>query len=221
MSISSRARKTHGRPGKSQIYRQGFVNLVHHLLAAGYLRLERTLLRDQEEPAITGFLVREIRKYIESPEAPKWAHSFAVHDDPPIDFPGTAGKLRPRVDIEMERIQPGPRPRFQFEAKRLYTGTSVSEYLGKNGLRNFLSGRYAAEHEDAGMLGYVQTQPVHDWVARIEKRMEDNHKELLLDDVTGGAWQRRTDPGLESSFSSLHRRPGKSILIHHTFLTCC
>lgn len=220
MSIRSSAGKSRARIGKNQLYRQSFVNHVHQLIAAGYSRMERAPLRDQEEPAITGFLVREIRQYIESQEAPEWAHSFAVHDDPPINYRDTTGRSRPRADIEMERTQPGPRARFQFEAKRLYRGSSVSEYLGQNGLQNFLSGRYAAEHEDAGMIGYVQAQPVHDWVARIEKRMEDNRKELLLD-AKGEAWQPRADPWLESSFSSLHRRPGKAILIHHTFLTCC
>jgi hypothetical protein len=182
--------------------------------------LDRSVLRDQEEPAITGFLVQEMRRYIESPQAPSWAVRFAVHDDPPINHPGTAGKRRPRVDIEMERIQQGPRPRFQFEAKRLYTRNSVREYLGEDGLLSFLAGRYAAEHQDAGMIGYVQVPPVRDWIGRIQERMERSRKDLSLEDE-GDAWQSRADPQLQSSYSSFHLRLGRPIRIHHTFLECC
>jgi hypothetical protein len=193
---------------------------VHQLLAEGYAQLDRVALWDQEEPTITGLLVKEIRRFIERSDAPSWAATFAVHDDPPIEYPGTLGKSRPRVDIEMERVQPGPRPRFQFEAKRLYTSASVGEYLGKEGLQNFLSGRYAAEHIDGGMLGYVQTRSVEEWVALIQKRMDAARIRLLLD-PQGVIWQTREDPRLENSYSSLHRRRGASIRIHHTFLECC
>jgi hypothetical protein len=220
MSIRSSADIAGGRPGNSEVYRQSFVEHVHELLAAGYSGLDRSVLRDQEEPAITGFLIKEIRRYIESSEAPAWAVSFAVHDDPPLDHPGTTGKRRPRVDIEMERVQRGTRPRFQFEAKRLHTRDSVREYLGEGGLLSFLTGRYAAEHEDAGMIGYVQAPPVHEWVARIQKRMEGARKELSMN-AEGEAWRSRTDPRLQSSYESLHLRPGRPIRIHHTFLECC
>ena len=220
MSIRSSASRHRGRPGSRRVYRESFLKNVHQLLAAGYSRLERPLLRDQEEPAITGFLVREIRGFIESAEAPSWAIRFAIHDDPPIDSPGAIGKARPRVDIEMERVQPGPRPRFQFEAKRLYRNNSVGEYLGEAGLQNFLSGRYAAEHDDAGMIGYIQVQPVQSWIMKIQERMEDARKELLLEEQ-GDIWQSRADPFIESSYSSVHLRPGRPIRIHHTFLTCC
>jgi hypothetical protein len=176
-------------------------------------------LQNQEEPAITGFLVQEIRCFLESAGAPTWAAKFTVHDDPPINRPGTAGKTRPRVDFEIERIQFGPRPRFQFEAKRLYDKNSVSEYIGERGLGCFLSGRYAAGHADAGMLGYVQAQTVRDWVAKIQKRMEYARRELYLGEQQE-VWQTRADPSFEDSFSSLHNRPGKPIRIHHTFLRC-
>jgi hypothetical protein len=190
------------------------------LLAAGYARLNRSILQNQEEPAITGFLVQEIRSFLESMEAPAWAARFTVHDDPPINHPGTAGTSRSRVDLEIERAQHGPRPRFQFEAKRLYNKDSVSEYLGEGGLGCFLSGRYAAGHDDAGMLGYVQAQTARDWVAKIQKRMEGKRRNLLLDEQED-IWQTRADPSFECSYSSLHNRPGKPIRIHHTFLACC
>jgi len=220
MSIRSRGGGNLGQPGENQVYRQSFIAHVHQLLAAGYSRLDRSALRDQEEPAITGFLVREIRRYLEGPMAPPWAQAFTVHDDPPVEFPGTAGRSRPRVDIELERVQPGPRPRFQFEAKRLCRKGSIGEYFGKDGLQNFLSGRYAGEHEDAGMLGYVQVQPVQDWVEKVRLRMEETPEELLID-AGGEAWRSRADPQLMHSYSSFHRRPWKLLRVHHTFLECC
>lgn len=220
MSIRSSTDRSRGRPGKSEIYRRSFVAHVHELLAGGYSQLDRSRLKEQEEPAITGFLVQEIRRYIESPEAPPWAWMFTVHDDPPIHHVDKAGKARPRVDIEMERAQPGPHPRFQFEAKRLYSKDSIREYLGKGGLLSFLTGRYAAEHEDAGMIGYVQVPPTQDWVAGIQERMESSRQELSIDGE-GEAWLSRADPRLESSYSSVHLRSGQPLRIHHTFLECC
>jgi hypothetical protein len=124
------------------------------------------------------------------------------------------------VDIELERIQPGLRPRFQFEAKRLYRKWSIDEYVGKDGLQNFLSGRYAAEHADAGMLGYVQVQPVQKWIGKIQHRMEDQSREFFIE-AREDAWRPRADSEFEHSFSSLHRRPGGPVQIHHTFLECC
>ena len=219
MSIRSSADLIRGRPAENRIYRQSFVRRVHQLIAAGHSRLEWTNLRDQEEPTITGLLVKEMRQYIESSRAPSWAATLAVHDDPPIEYAGKVGRARPRVDIEFERIQPGPRPRFQFEAKRLNRAESVGEYLGKDGMGSFLSGRYAAKHGEAGMLGYVQLQPAQTWIVKIQRRMEESRKALYLD-MEGDIWQLRTDPWFENSYSSFHRRPGRPIRIHHIFLEC-
>ena len=105
-----------GAAGRGRDLPAGFVSRCHELLAAGYARLDRSVLQHEEEPAITGFLVRELRNFVESPEAPAWAARFAVLDDPPLNHLATAGKSRPRVDLEFEITQRGPRPRFQFEA---------------------------------------------------------------------------------------------------------
>jgi len=220
MSIRRSVERFRAQAGARQVYQRSFVAHVHQLLAAGFSQLEPKTLRDQEEPAITGLLVKAIRHYLEGPAAPQWSIAFAVHDDPPVEYQNRTGRARPRVDIELERAQPGRRPRFQFEAKRLYRGDSINEYLGEDGLLSFLSGKYAAEHEDAGMLGYVQEQPVRDWVARIQQRMKDGADGFFLD-ARKGTWRSRADPELEHSYSSLHMRAGRLLLIHHTFLECC
>lgn len=217
MSIRSRSSRSFAWPAGGRLYRQSFVRHVHQLVAAGYRRLDKSTLSHQEETVITGLLVREIRNYVEGPMAPTWAASFAVHDDPPIESFGRLGRSRPRVDIELERVLPGPRPRFQFEAKRLYRWTSVSDYLGTGGLQNFTSGTYATGHADAGMLGYVQARSVQEWVDQIQERMEAMRQKLLLG-LEGSAWSTRSYPELDNSYASLHQRSEGMIAIHHTFL---
>jgi hypothetical protein len=177
-------------------------------------------LKDKEEPAITGLLVKAIRDAIDGKERLTWAARYAVHDDLPINDGPKEGKKRPRVDIEVESTQPVPHPRFQFEAKLLHRSDSVAEYVGPRGLGCFLSGQYASGHDDAGMLGYVQNGGVPDWVDKICGKLESDRAKYNLS-PRGACWKERPAvPGLEFSYQSTHMRTGKSIDIHHTFLVC-
>ena len=129
------------------------------------------------------------------------------------------GKERPRVDIEMERTQRGPHPRFQFEAKKLPVShkDAVGEYLGQNGLGCFLSGQYAISHDDAGMLAYIQSGSVADWVEKVKTRLE---KERDACDLIGEWTKARIIRDVEHCFCSAHgrKRIGKDLVVYHSFL---
>jgi hypothetical protein len=90
--------------------------------------------------------------------------------------PPRKAKRRPRIDIEILYVKRGPRPRFQFEAKRLGLENHVGDYLGKEGLGCFETGQYARDSDDAGMLGYVQKDTCDGWAGKIERSL---HKDRV------------------------------------------
>jgi hypothetical protein len=133
----------------------------------GYRELNVVDYANSEEPTITGEMVRVMREVLERESSPKWVEYYSIHDDPPLNVPDRRGTRRPRVDIEVERVNRGPRPRLRFEAKRLGTNHPVGAYLGDDGLGCFTSGRYPLTHPEAGMIGYVQSDDETSWSEKI------------------------------------------------------
>jgi hypothetical protein len=203
-----------------QELRWAFVRRCHDLLAMGYARLDPSSLRVAEETEVTGDLVDAIRSVTEDPESPSWVAHYECADDPPLTTPGRKGKRRRRVDLAFVRTQQGPRPRFQVEAKRLYCSASLSEYLGSDGLQRILNGDYAAEHPDAGMLGYVQTETPAVWAAKLEERLGqvDGLYAVRRD---GEFRQVIVSRRLWHTYRSCHDRSsvGFPVDIYHTLLT--
>jgi hypothetical protein len=199
-----------GRPGGAAAYRRRFVKTVHRVLAEGHRRLvATTTLVQKEETAITGLLVDEIVALLESRDCPQGAEHFAVHDDRPESGDDVEGRRRPRIDIVVERTGRGPRPRFHFEAKRLNRSGSVAEYVGERGMGCFLSGKYAKDEPDAGMLGYVQRDTPEDWAARLATKL-----------ARVGWAQHSLDASLLHSYRSSHTRYGRPFEIFHMLLVC-
>ena len=204
-------------------YHKAFRRQVFELLRRGYERLDSLAFQDSDEEDITGELVREIRNVIEDRSSLSWAH-YAIHDDPRINAPNRLGKRRLRLDIEFERTCVGKHPRYPFEAKRLSSQThaKMDKYLGPDGLRQFLSGNYASEQDEAGMLGYVQSETPSDWAERAHHTfMKDTEMlQLCLD----GNWKRVDNlASLDNCYRSKHNRPsvGKPITLFHVFLSFC
>ncbi|MDO9543415.1 MAG: hypothetical protein Q7J98_14000 [Kiritimatiellia bacterium] len=193
-----------------------------HLIAEGYARMDKAVFASEQEPAITGELVREIRIYMESAnDTPAWVDCYSIHDDPPLSVSGKLGKFRPRVDIEFECVAKGPRPRLRFEAKRLNstTGHTVARYLGKEGLGCFLSGRYPMTHGEAGMLGYVQSDDEVTWAKRIETMLRrEEGKHAVMDPPFT---RKYLCPLLLHYYASQHRRlyGNAPVIIHHILLS--
>ena len=178
-------------------------------------------LSTEEEPSITGLIVERMRGFLESPTAPRWAARLAVHDDPPLSVGGLRGKRRPRIDIEVESVIAGPRPRFHFEAKRLYRSESAAEYVGEDGLGSFVAERYAQGHPAAGMLAYVQSDSVQGWVKKLASKLDAERSATGLPS-RGAVWEAFKPPDHDlPSFRSVHQRKSAPITLFHTFLACC
>lgn len=205
-------------------YRSVFRRQVFELLRRGYERLDSPDFQDSEEEDITGELIREIRNVTEDRSGPSWVSSYAIHDDPRINAPDRLGNRRLRLDIEFERTCSGKHPRYPFEAKRLSSRTyaTMEKYFGPDGLRQFLSGNYASEHDEAGMLGYVQSETPSDWARKAHDTFVKNTEILHL--CFNGNWKPVDNLAkFDNCYCSKHNRPsvGKPISLFHVFLSFC
>ena len=222
--MSIRSQSSTGQSSRSAnrpVYTASFRVHVHGLVQMGYQRLNPAMHAQSEEPEITGELVRAIRKAMEGTKAPRWVTRYAVHDDPPQNVNNLLGKKRPRVDIEFERTQRGPRPRYQFEAKRLKDNSSLSDYLGRDGLGCFLDGRYGVGQPEGGMLGYVQKDDESVWAEKLAVRLSGNQG---IRPLRGGKGLTRVmmANGPRHTYQTTHVRVDSSeVTISHTFLRFC
>jgi len=202
--------------------RASFVEHVHTIVANGYALLDPVKLAKEHEPVITGDLAKRMTEFAEDPGGPDWARHYEIHDDPPQNVAGRRGKHRPRVDLEIVLVsgQSGNRPRFQFEAKRLYRDTSVGDYVGKKGLGMILEGTYAHEHHNAGMLGYVQSRSAKEWADEIGAKLNSDKRKYEI--CEGGDFRPfRTNAIPKDLYRSRHERKtaASPISVSHVFLT--
>ena len=222
MSIRSRCTARLATSSNTPLYTLAFRRRVHQLILMGYQRLDPPTFRDREEPDISGELARATREARGAADAPSWASRYTVHDDPPQHASDRFGKARRRVDIALERVERGRCPRFQFEAKRLQSSSSVGQYLGSSGLGCFLTGEYAASHPMAGMLGYVQAEDEPTWACRIKTRLERSPRKYGL--RSDGSWTRvRLVQGLEYTYHTRHDRSRSlpPVDVSHVLLRFC
>lgn len=137
------------------------------LIARGYARINPTMFATAEEDTITGELTKEMKAAMEEETSPDWTQHYSVAEQVRANTPEKEGKSRPIVDIEFERHKPGHRPRLRFEAKRLGPNHNAAKYFGSGGLEAFVTGYYDRTHEDAGMLGYVQSLTESEWASKL------------------------------------------------------
>jgi hypothetical protein len=205
----------------SKEYQKAFREYVFKLLKMGYDRLNAPSLKDSEEEDITGEIVREINEILDDRGSPSWVRSLAVHEELRINEPGRRGKRRKRVDIEFEWVCHCPRHHYPFEAKRLCINTHpIGEYVGAAGLGEFLSGNYASDRIEAGMIGYVQSGTPEFWAAKAQKKFEKVPE--LIQACSDGNWTDVTIiDELSHCFRSKHHRitEKRPITLYHVFLT--
>lgn len=203
-------------------YLERFVADAHVIVAEGFSRLRPADLASKEEPDISGLIVKSCRQWFDDPGSPEWTKSYFVTEEKHEDRSALQGMKRPRIDIHIETSEPRPRPRFVFEAKRLYRSDSVAEYVGKKGLGALCDGTYAAEAPAAGMLGYVQEGAANDRARQIEVKLGRERRRHGLP-ARGPVWTELVlDARLGTTRRSRHARADRTpIDIYHSFLKCC
>jgi len=200
-------------------FREAFVRKCHRLLGLAYNKLDHASLRTAEETEITGELARTMEEVLDSIPPPRGMRNLVVFDDPPQNTGRRRGRKRLRVDIEVRAVEVGPKPRFRFEAKRLTSNRSIFAYLGKDGLQMYIGGQYAAEQDDAGMLGYVQTGEPKTWATLLDARLRAKPADHAL--CAGGEWTLYSLAfEVPMTFRSVHDRVsvGRPVVIFHTLL---
>lgn len=206
-------------PEKSAVYHDCFIAHVHLLVWEGFSRVNRASISTLHEPAISGLICEGISLVLDDAASPDWVDDYEIHDDPPVHDAKRLGKHRRRVDIKLASRRSRPRTRFSFEAKSLNANAGAAEYLGKEGLGQFITGAYSADQTVGGMLAYVQTDDCDRWQARIESKVDAAIHRLGL----GGRWITIAIVNqLTHTSQTIHKRPGKlrNIRIIHTMLDC-
>ncbi|MHC5053418.1 MAG: hypothetical protein ACYTKD_01735 [Planctomycetota bacterium] len=222
MAVSTGRTRPSGRSGNTERFRALFRRHAFDLLRRGYERLDSAEYQASEEPVITGELRDAIRHVLDDRASPppRWASSFFVGEEVHLSSADRKGKHRKIIDLQIEFASSHGRVRFDIEAKRLSQGNSgVADYLGSEGLGEFIAGNYANGDPDGGMLGYVQTGTPKEWAVKIEKCMAKRSSTLHVS--TGGGWQATnlaSDP--KDCYRSTHDRPsaGRPISILHLLL---
>jgi len=200
-------------------FREAFVRKCHRLLGIAYNKLDHASLRSAEETEITGELARTMEEVLDAIPPPRGMRNLVVFDDPPQNTGRRRGRKRLRVDIEVRAVEVGPKPRFRFEAKRLRSNRSISAYLGKDGLQMYIGGHYAAEQDDAGMLGYVQAGQPNAWAAQLDARLRTTPANHAV--CVGGQWTSCSlAVEIATTFRSVHNRAsvGRPVVVYHTLL---
>jgi len=199
--------------------RLAFIGNAHRLLARGYDRLPRRGYCHRDENFLNQVLVAALRDAVADPNAPHWAIHFSVHEKRKQNDGQRLGNSRLELDIVFERTRRGEHPRFSIEAKRLGLTHPVSKYLGSEGMGEFISGRYAREHDEAGMIGYVQSKTVNRWGSSLARELGESPGKYDVE--PDGKWHRLRFPdGPEETFQTRHARSGERgpMTVYHTLL---
>ncbi|MDP8219564.1 MAG: hypothetical protein P9M03_12655 [Candidatus Theseobacter exili] len=173
---------------------------------------------DTDEEDITGILTTCIDEYINCLSSPDWTKHFYVHEELRENTNGKKGKRRKRVDIVCVLTGRKPQKRMKFEAKRLKrTVLTAGRYLGKEGLGEFIAGNYAKTDDDAGMLGYIQSDSCDHWADKISNALNNGNDVHLTDE---GPWQKACLENIDNCYTTRHNRPtvGRKLLVYHLLL---
>jgi hypothetical protein len=209
-------------PSNFPSWKVAFRKNAHLLINAGYTACRAKIATDEhKEEHITEFIVRSIKVWMRRRDRPPWCKYYSVHEEAPVSGEDAHGKSRPRTDIFIELGSPTERPEYVFEAKRLRTnGFEAGKYTGIDGMGCFTEGIYAAEYDEAAMLGYVQSNTLDEWKKRVMKSITENASSLYLQSAQ---YDEVVIPDFPLEWVSEHERhnsKGNPVRIYHILLNC-
>lgn len=219
MSVRSAGGHVDTKDASDPTMRLASIGNVHRLLAWGYQHLDARKYHSADENLVTQDLTAALRKATQDVRNPRWTCWFSIHEKSKQNDGNLEGNSRLELDIVFERTQRGLHPHFVIEAKRLGPDHPVGEYLGPDGLGAFISCEYAKEHDDAGMLGCVQSKTLDDWSRSLECRLSTTPGKYSVE--LSGTWQCHSfRGGPATTYRSCHKRAtGRGpITIYHTLL---
>lgn len=202
----------------SDSYTPAFRRDAHQLLAWGYEDARNNISSGQEETEITGFIAEAIRNRFDDLRTPERFNRYSLSEDSPISDENLTGKSRNRVDIIIESSSNKPRPKYVFEAKRLFTGSHpIGKYTNTEGLQRFVNGKYASQYPEAAMIAYMQNKDIDYWQSELKDNFSSNQNLQIISSLNPAI----VISSLPNEWSSKHRRTNNStIVIYHIFLDC-
>jgi len=202
-------------------FQNRFVRDAHILVAEGYSRLAPETLAKKSEEAISGAIVQHAEDWLAEPSTPVWTQHYFIKPEVPERLSPHEGKRRPRIDIYVESSALRPRPRFAFEAKRLYRRDSIASYVGTDGLGAFLDGTYVPDVLAAAMVAFVQNPQFAACVDQVRDKVDEDRARYGVA-RWGSIWtSEMLDARLGPTWITRHTRHlGTRIDIYHSFLRC-
>jgi len=195
---------------------------VFQLVAWGYQRKEKEIRQQYLEEDITGLIRKGINEMLDEPDDYSWPRFqfYSAHNEDPVDDHVMSGKKRPRVDILIECSGSRPRRRYRLEAKRCARKKYNSKYnidWYAQGIAAFLTGLYAKDSPEGGLLGLMQSDDAKYWKKELSTKLKNDASlccQSLLSDV-------EPTPDLPNMTVSAHQRSdGSAIALYHVFLDC-
>lgn len=202
-------------------FQNRFVRDAHILVAEGYSRLAPETLAKKSEEAISGAIVQHAEDWLDEPSTPSWTQCYFIKPEIAERLSPQEGRHRPRIDIYVESSAARPRPRFAFEAKRMYRSDSIAAYVGPEGLGAFVDGTYVPDAPAAAMLGFVQDPQFAACVSQLRDKVDENRAGYGVA-RWGSVWASSTlDARLGPTWITHHTRlVGTPVAIYHSFLRC-
>ncbi len=195
---------------------------VFQLVAWGYRRKEKEIRQRRLEEDITGLIRMGINETLDELDDDLWPRFqlYFAHNEDPVDDHGTSGKKRPRVDVLIECSGSRPRKRYRLEAKRCARKKYRSKYnidWYAQGISAFLTGLYAKDSPEGGLLGLMQSDDAKYWKKEPSTKLKNDVSlfcQSFLSDVA-------PTPDLPDMTVSAHQRSdGSAIALYHVFLDC-
>ncbi len=207
-------------PNLSSSYSLAFRRDVHQLLAWGYEDARSKITSQQEETEITGFIAEAIEERFDSPQTPEKFNRYFLSEDKPIPGDNLTGKSRRRLDLVFESSLDRPRLKYVFEAKRLFTGSHpIGKYTNSEGLQRFVTGKYASQYPEAGMIAYIQNKNAVYWQTQLSNNFREDISNSLR--VINSLRKELVIDFLCDEWVSEHSREHNStVMIYHIFLDC-
>ncbi len=180
------------------------------ILAYKALFKEKVVKVSSPEDQITRELVFKIQIHVQK----NGINAFPMHQFPIFLKPNKKGR-QPTIDFVFRKGYEES-PYFGFECKKVdeEKDRSIQEYIDE-GMKRFLSGKYAGEEKLGGMVAYILDQKFDTCVLKINERIKGEMGEDAC------LFPSALNLDFDGLFQSKHKRLQLEFILFHVFMVFC
>lgn len=203
----------------SDLFPQEFIPEILELIIASWNSFKKPA-RLEREVCISEEFVKQIRIEKNSRD------DMPFHVWPEVNTLDTQAEDKGRTDILFAYLgTPKEEVHFVFECKRLRIpyplpskfATNNSEYVNKQGMMCFVTGKYSGSVTNGGMIGYVMDGKIEKAILSVGKLIKNKRSTLKLAKDTG--FERSSIMGdLQNIRETRHILSKRKFTMHHVFL---